>query len=339
VDARLRRPTARAARAYHETRRTVRRIVRPTGLAICLAGPDGVGKSTLTQALLALSGGPFHTRIRLGQRRGYFRKPGELLRRPQADANRPHHRRPSNLAGSAARLVYMWLDALVGWLPKIGVPRRRTTLVVLERPFVDFAIDPRRYRLSTPPALARALARLLPRPDLVLVLTAPARAVHRRKRELAIRELERQLAAWRGEATRNGYPVLDASGAPAETFAAALDQIDEVLARRHGDLGAARAAYELLGSPSRTGTSAEVFRQAFASDGIRTTTRPIGGLACSCCNVVSVSAIAVSFAFFCSVSVSGSAFRLICSCLKRRTISKRALTSTSRTSRRISTAP
>src|SRR5205823_1859446 len=130
----------------------------------------------LTQALLALSGGPFHTRIRLGQRRGYFRKPGELLRRPQADANRPHHRRPSNLAGSAARLVYMWLDALVGWLPKIGVPRRRRTLVVLERPFVDFAIDPRRYRLSTPSVLARALARLLPSPDLVLVLTAPARA-------------------------------------------------------------------------------------------------------------------------------------------------------------------
>jgi hypothetical protein len=165
------------------------------------------------------------------------------------------------VAGSTARLFYMWLDALVGWVPKIGVPRRRTTLVVLERPFVDFAIDPRRYRLSTPPALARALARLLPRPDLVLVLTAPARAVHRRKRELAIGELERQLAAWRGEATRNGYPVLDASGAPAETFAAALDQVDEVLARRHGDLGAARAAYELLGSPSRTGTPHRLTRR------------------------------------------------------------------------------
>ncbi len=159
VDVQLRRPSAVAARAFHETRRTIRRIARPTGFAVCLAGPDGVGKSTLTQALLALGGGPFHTRIRLGQRRGFFRKPGELLRRPQADANRPHHRRPSNLAGSTARLVYMWLDALVGWLPKIGLARRRTTLVVLERPFVDFAIDPKRYRLSTPPALARALAR------------------------------------------------------------------------------------------------------------------------------------------------------------------------------------
>jgi thymidylate kinase len=261
VDAQLRRPSAVAARAFHETRRIVRRIARPTGFAICLAGPDGVGKSTLTQALLALNGGPFHTRIRLGQRRGFFRKPGELLRRPQADANRPHHRRPSNLAGSTARLFYMWLDALVGWLPKIGLARRRTTLVVLERPFVDFAIDPKRYRLSTPPALARALARLLPRPDLVLVLTAPARAVHARKRELPLQELERQLAAWRAEARRSGFPVLDASGAPAETFADALHLVDETLARRHGDLGPARAALELLGSPSRAGTRHRVTRR------------------------------------------------------------------------------
>jgi len=264
VDARLRRPSVVAARAFHETRRTIRRIARPTGFAICLAGPDGVGKSTLTQALLALTGGPFHTRVRLGQRRGFFRKPGELLRRPQADANRPHHRRPSNLAGSTARLVYMWLDALVGWLPKIGLARRRTTLVVLERPFVDFAIDPKRYRLSTPPVLARALARLLPRPDLVLVLTAPARAVHARKRELPVRELERQLAAWRREARRSGHPVLDASGAPAETFANALDLVDDALARRHGDLGPARAALQLLGSPSHAGTRHRVTRRAGA---------------------------------------------------------------------------
>src|SRR5205814_4952667 len=158
-------------------------------------------------------------------------------------------------------LVYMWLDALVGWLPKIGLPRRRTTLVVLERPFVDFAIDPRRYRLSTPPVLARLLARLLPSPDLVLVLTAPARAVHRRKRELAVGELERQLSAWRAEAQHRGYPVLDASGAPAATFEAALEHVDHVLAQRHDALGAARPAFNLLGSPSPSGTRHRITRR------------------------------------------------------------------------------
>jgi hypothetical protein len=265
VDRRRRTPAALVRRAHTETFRAVRRLARPTGLAVCLAGPDGVGKSTLTQGLLAVTGGPFHTRVRLGQRRGFFRKPGELLGRPQADANRPHNRRPSNLLGSTARLGYMWLDALVGWLPKIGVARRRTTLVVLERPFVDFAIDPRRYRLSTPPALARALARLLPRPDLVLVLTAPARAVHRRKPELAVDELQRQLEAWRAEAERRGYPVVDASGPAEQTFAAALERVDAVLARRHHDLGAARAAFNLLGAPSDKGTRHRVTRRRHAT--------------------------------------------------------------------------
>ena len=261
LDARRRSPSVRAARACFEIVRALRRVVRPTGLAVCLAGPDGVGKSTVTQGLLALSGGPFHTRIRLGQRRGFFRKPGELLRRPQADANRPHHRRPSNLAGSTARLLYMWLDAVVGWLPKVELPRRRATLVVLERPFDDFAIDPRRYRLSTPAAFARILARLLPRPDVVLVLTAPAAEVHRRKPELAVEELERQLEAWRATAQRRGYPLLDASGSPAETFAAALGHVDAALAQRNVDLGAARAACDLLGSPSRAGTPHRVTKR------------------------------------------------------------------------------
>jgi hypothetical protein len=265
VDRDRRRPAAAAARRYFELRRGLRRLARPTGLAVCLAGPDGVGKSTLTSALLGLSGGPFHTRVRLGQRRGFFRKPGELLRRPQADATRPHQRQPSDLAGSTARLVYMWLDALVGWTPKIGIPRRRATLVVLERPFVDFAIDPRRYRLSTPAVLARALARLLPRPDVVLVLTAPAADVRRRKPELAVAELQRQLAAWREEAARRGHPVVDASGPPDETFAAALGHLDDLLARRHRDLGAARAAFDLLGAPSTHGTRHRVTRRRGAA--------------------------------------------------------------------------
>src|SRR4029079_6571313 len=91
--------------------------------------------------------------------------------------------------------------------------------------------------------------------------TAPARAVHARKRELPLQELERQLAAWRTEARRSGYPVLDASGAPAETCAQARTLVEETPARRHGDLGPARAALELLGSPSRAGTRPRMKRR------------------------------------------------------------------------------
>jgi hypothetical protein len=45
--------------------------------------------------------------------------------------------------------------------------------------------------------LVFALARLLPAPDLILVLEAPAAVLLKRKQELSASELKRQADAWR----------------------------------------------------------------------------------------------------------------------------------------------
>lgn len=229
--------------------RAVRRLLRPSGLAIVLCGPDGVGKSTVTQGLLALRPSPFRRIVRLGQRRGPLGPPSRLLGRRPGDATSPHARVPSGLLGSTARLAYMWLDAILGWVPRVALPRRRTTLVVLERGYDDTTVDPRRYRLSTPDWVAGAFAALLPRPDLVVVLDAPADAICARKAELARDEIDRQLEIWRGR----GHVTVDASGSAEETLNAVLRAIDDRLAARHRSLHSADTAVRALGTPAPGG--------------------------------------------------------------------------------------
>src|SRR5205823_3446755 len=80
-----------------------------------------------------------------------------------------------------------------------------------ERGWWDAGIDGRRYRLSVPPAVVRALGWLLPRPDLALVLHGDPRAVALRKGELVTAEVARQNALWRRTRAGHRQVVLDAA--------------------------------------------------------------------------------------------------------------------------------
>jgi thymidylate kinase len=78
--------------------------------------------------------------------------------------------------------------------------------------------------------LARALAWLLPRADIVFVLDAPPELIHARKPELTIPELARQSAVLRQlSETRRNWQLVDASQSPEavarETIAAVLEKI------------------------------------------------------------------------------------------------------------------
>lgn len=157
------------------------------GCAVVIVGPDGAGKTTLADALEARleTSGPVvraHLSPPVLPRRSGSAGP---VTEPHAA---PAHRGPVALA----KLLYLFLDFLLAW--RFTIPRllRHGSWVIVERGWWDLVIDPRRYRLL-PGRLARQLGRLIPEPDLTVLLDGPPAILFARKPELPLEEIGRQI--------------------------------------------------------------------------------------------------------------------------------------------------
>jgi thymidylate kinase len=216
-------------------------LARPTrgcadgrGVYVALCGPDGAGKTSLSAQLAAWADLHFNGVVRLHWRPGVLPRLGALAGREDPDPSRPHQASPSDLALSVVRLLYYWLDQLLGYGATIARRRRAGALVLLERGYWDMAVDPRRYRIQTPGSLVYILGRLLPQPDLTVVLVAEPHVLARRKDELPEQEIGRQLAAWRQLAGRRGWATVSVAQ-PLEQVARDIQQlILSVRADGHG---------------------------------------------------------------------------------------------------------
>lgn len=172
-------------------------------MRILIAGPDGSGKSTIADMLtesLRADG--------VGVQRLHYR-PGVLLSRragagevaPSA-VDDPHGRTHRGVAASVAKVLVTFADVVAA-----DVLGRRSGsapgVVIQERGWWDQDVDSRRYRLHPRSCGGvRALGRVLPRPDLAVVLTGPPALIHRRKPELPVDEIDRQSREWLRRAPR-----------------------------------------------------------------------------------------------------------------------------------------
>lgn len=248
-------PSRLAQRGWFEAARVARRLTRPTGLAVVLAGPDGTGKSTLADGLESASDGLFRRVSRLHVTPGLLPPPARLLGRAGGDVTEPHARTPSGLAGSLARAGYLSTDTLLGWGPRVSIPRIRSGLVVIERGWRDLEVDPRRYRLGAGAWAVRTLGRILPKADLTLVLGALSAEIHARKPELEVDEIERQQVTWRELASRNpAHFATVQTSTPDKALESAVDAIADRLATCVGALDQFGTAITCLGSPTAGGT-------------------------------------------------------------------------------------
>ena len=184
------------------------RSALPAGVVVVIAGPDGAGKSSLAGALA--SGGDdgrilwLHHRPRmLPSRRGGL---GDPVTDPYGDA-------PYPWPVSVMKVVYYWLDYLLGWVLRVRPALRRGGAAVIERGWWDLAADPRRYRMQRVEGVVRAFGALLPRPAHTFVLTADVELLQERTGDnLTAAELSAQMAAHRRVfAGRRAVTFLDAS--------------------------------------------------------------------------------------------------------------------------------
>lgn len=186
-------PLSTAEYWLKEMVRIVKRILRPTGFVVVIQGPDGSGKSTISSKLMdSLNKGFRHVKE-------YHWRPGVLPQISKVvktdhlqDIFNPHKLPVQNSFISLIRIIYYWLDFVLGYLIKIHWRKIRSTFIVFDRYFYDFYIDPRRFRLSLPNGFIKLLTKLVPSPDLIIVLKSSPVEIHSRKKDLPIQEIEKQ---------------------------------------------------------------------------------------------------------------------------------------------------
>ncbi|MBR0829853.1 hypothetical protein JQ596_30425 [Bradyrhizobium manausense] len=186
-------PAPSLADRLAEWRRRWDRVLSPTGLVLCILGPDGAGKSTIINLLsrqLKAVGRNVITYHLYPPLRPGARKPDVQV------VVDPHGKPARGMITSTLKLLYMLVIYSVGWCRSVWWPRRRSAVIFFDRYYYDVVADPARYRNSAPNWMVRLLGKLVPAPDLIVVLDAAPETVRARKVEVSYEENVRQQKAY-----------------------------------------------------------------------------------------------------------------------------------------------
>ena len=197
---------------YNELIRYIFRIKYPVGMSVALLSPDGGGKSSVYEKLLDCCWGSFH-----GIQRMYFRP--RLLKNPgslhpihpttEADVNPdPHSKTANGIVKSFIRYFYYNIDFILGYLLLVRRMKIQKQLVVFDRYYYDYFVDIQRYQYSFPKWIPQIFAWSIPKPDIIFVLDGKPETLYARKQELPIKELKRQVIAYRNITKRYKNSIL-----------------------------------------------------------------------------------------------------------------------------------
>lgn len=225
---------------YLEIARRSRR--RPASF-LAVVGPDGVGKTTfinLLQTELARIFVKEKNDIQLAHFRPHILPnikqlfSGKKYDVSKEEFSKPHRASPASAPSSLVRLAYYWADYLLGYWLANRRKCARGTVMIFDRYFYDFIVDPRRSRINLPTWLRILFLYLTPQPDLVFFLDCDAEVVYARKQELSKEEIQRQLNEYRKLVAvfPSRFLHLDAGRPPGEMVDIALHEMVTRLYRK-----------------------------------------------------------------------------------------------------------
>ncbi|KAA3664219.1 MAG: hypothetical protein DWQ04_06820 [Chloroflexi bacterium] len=164
---------------------------RGRGYVVALFGPDGSGKSTVADLIEETSQANGLTTARFHWRPRIF--PG-LKNSGTVDTTQPDQFATRSWVFSVAMHFYIFFDFVLGWFFRLRSHLIRGNVVVYERYFYDLLFHPRRYKLARIPWLSNFLAKIVPKPQFIVLLTGDPNLIYLRKPELPLEEIVKQQA-------------------------------------------------------------------------------------------------------------------------------------------------
>lgn len=201
------------------------------GTFAVLIGLDGSGKTTLARNLARLAS----LRPRYCGALYFHWRPGIFGQRefPLPEFRETPRRAPLAKNGinsllSALRLCKNFALAHTAYWLRIRPRLRRNQLVMVDRYFYNYLLDPDSVKYAGPRWLLAALVSRFPKPDAVVMLNASAETLLSRKQELSRAQIERQIAIMEkldfGAARRIAVDAAEPAQAVAEKTFAALGE-------------------------------------------------------------------------------------------------------------------
>jgi len=168
------------------------RITRPTGAWIAFIGPDGSGKSLVISQISEQFAPAFRGVVKYHMRPKCFNRKQKV----EVPVTDPHGKKPRGAVASIAKMLYYTADYVVGYVSRIAPALIRTQLILFDRYIYDLQIDSKRVRYGGPEWLLRVASHVIPSPDLIILLDAPAEVLRLRKQEVFLDEVVRQRTAY-----------------------------------------------------------------------------------------------------------------------------------------------
>jgi thymidylate kinase len=186
-------------------------------------GPDGSGKSTFIDALInslkfyyvqgesTVNFSLYHHRPNIlpnlgavGEKVGY--------KEQDKDFTNPHRAKPAGKISSIFRMIYYWLDYIIGFYLLVGKDVRRRRFSIFDRYSYDFLVDPARIRLNLPFWIRNKFVKFMPHPKIVFYLEASPEVIFKRKQELHLDEIYRQNKIFKNlTSSHQRFVVLDSN--------------------------------------------------------------------------------------------------------------------------------
>lgn len=203
------------------------------GLMISFSGPDGCGKTTVIEMLMArLAVNPpelFHFRPTVLPNLGETAHKAGVVKEVDRNFDKPHRAKKKGILNSLIRFAYYYTDYVLGYFLKILPLRQRKHIVLFDRYFTDVIVDSERSSIFLNFKFICWMRHFVPMCRYNFIFCVEPETIRSRKQELEVEDMKRIYSRLEYLCARDKrYYKIDNNG----TTEDAVRQILDVLAKK-----------------------------------------------------------------------------------------------------------